>query len=420
MLLLVGGCVPPVRPTEVAGTKGAGQTTKATTLPALPSPTFSPLPTPTQRPTLLPAQTPVSPLPTPRPSPSPTATPLPTRLKPSCGMQIDPNTGDIAQVMAWVEGLGCPWIKIQVQWAILEQNPEEYRWVELDYWVDAAEAANLKLLLGFVDAPGWLRAGIGYNGPPEDPAEFRRLMRDVSSRYAGRVEAYELWNEPNLSREWYGAELDPAAFVALVAEGSQGVREGDPEAIVVAGAPGVTGIDDGEQAIDDRRFLREALDAGLAQWVDAIGVHPYGYANPPWERAADAEHAAGAWNDHPSFFFVDTMEDYRAILEERGLDLPLWPTEFGWPVAEGIRSPDLPEDFPYPYAAWIDEEAQGRYLVAAVAWMEERPWVGPYFVWNLNMSVNWGADRPEALYSLLRPDASRRPAYEMLRVHGPE
>ena len=360
--------------------------------------------------------------PTPAPSPAPTATPTelpPPVPKPSFGIQIDPNTDDPSRVLRWVEGLGFGWIKIQVEWAILEQEPERYRWVELDRWVQLSNEFGFKFLLGVVDAPGWLRAEPGYNGPPRDPADFGRFMGVLASRYAGRITAYELWNEPNLQREWYGETLDPAAFVALTAAGSQAIRQADPQALIISAGPAVTGIDDGVIAIDDRRFLREALQAGLAQWVDGIGVHPYGYANPPRERATDATHARAAWNEHPSFFFLDTLEDYRAILLEAGVDVQLWPTEFGWPSADGIRSTNLPPEFAYPYAAWVTEQDQSEYLVAATRLMRERPWVGPFFVWNLNMSVTWGAERPESLFSLLRPNGNYRPAYIALRLHRP-
>jgi len=377
-------------------------------------PTLTPPPTQTPVPTPEPTESP----PTPAPESSPTELPPPVP-KPDFGIQIDPNTDDPAQVLRWAEGLGFGWVKIQVEWSILEQAPGKYRWVELDRWVQMSHEFGFKVLLGIVDAPEWLRADVGYNGPPENPSEFGRLMGVMAPRYGGRVTAYELWNEPNLLREWYGEPLDPAAFVLLVSHGSRGIRETDPNALVISGAPAVTGIDDGVEAIDDRRFLREALDAGLAEWVDGIGVHPYGYGNPPWERAADASHSASAWNDHPSFFFLDTLEDYRAIMTEAGVDLPLWPTEFGWPTAEGIRSTDLPSDFPYPYAAWISEEEQATYLVEACRLMQERPWVGPFFIWNLNMSVNWGHERPEALYSLLRTDGAFRPAYVALRLYEP-
>ncbi len=361
-----------------------------------------------------------TPTPAPTPVPPATPTPLPPPVpKPSFGIQIDPNTDDLPLVLRWVQGLGFGWIKVQVQWAILEQEPERYRWVELDRLVQLSNDFGFQLLLGVVDAPGWLRSEPGYNGPPRDPAEFGRFMGALAARYTGRVTAYELWNEPNLQREWYGETLDPAAFVALTAAGSLAVRQADPQALIISAGPGVTGIDDGITAIDDRRFLREALQAGLAQWVDGIGVHPYGYANPPWERAADPAHIRTAWNEHPSFFFLDTLEDYHAILVEAGVDAQLWPTEFGWPAADGIRSTNLPPEFDYPYAAWVTEQDQSEYLIAAARLMRERPWVGPFFVWNLNMSVVWGAERPEALFSLLRIDGNYRPAYLALRLHQP-
>lgn len=434
LLLLACRLTPPTSPVSpISPLPESVLATPAPDEPTGPTPTVTLAPSWTPTPdadaeseVFLPAIIAQDPTPTPTPTPPPTATPMPTATplpppvpKPSFGVQIDPNTDDLSQVLRWVEGMGFGWIKVQVEWMYVEYEPEIYRWDALDRLVRLSNEFEMDLLIGVVDAPEWLRADPGYNGPPQDPAEFGRFMSVMAERYAGRVTAYELWNEPNLSREWYGATLDPAAFVTLVAHGSWAVRAADPEAIIVSGAPGVTGIDDGVDAIDDRRFLREMLAAGLPQWVDAIGVHPYGYGNPPQERAADATHLRSAWNEHPSFFFLDTLEDYHAILTEAGVDLPLWPTEFGWAAADGIRATNLPPDFPYPYAAWISEQEQADYLITACKLLRERPWIGPFFIWNLNMSVVWGRERPEALFSLLRPDTSYRPAYIALRVHQP-
>ena len=87
----------------------------------------------------------------------------------------------------------------------------------MDRLVNLSNDFEFDLLLVFVDAPGWLRAESGFSGLPHDPAEFERFMAVLASHYAGKVTAYELWNEPNLQREWYGETLDPAAFVALTA-----------------------------------------------------------------------------------------------------------------------------------------------------------------------------------------------------------
>jgi hypothetical protein len=242
-------------------------------------------------------------------------------------------------------------------------------------------------------------------------------MGQLAARYQGRVAAYELWNEPNLAREWRGDRLDPARFVALVAQGAQAVRAADPQALVISGAPAVTGINDGVEAIDDRVFLRGMLAAGVTRWVDGIGAHPYGFANPPDERWDDPAHVASGHNDHPSFFFRDTLEDYRAILLAYGhTGHQIWVTEFGWPSTQHMGSM---ETAGWEYAREVSEAQQADYVVRAFHMGDERPWVGPMFLWNLSLATVWGPGDPVSAYSLLRPDGSYRPAYVALRLAEP-
>lgn len=362
-----------------------------------------------------PVPTPASVLPTPSPS-GPTPLPPPV-FKPDTGVQIDVLAGDLEQTLQWAQGLGVEWVKQQVDWNLIDHGSGNMDWVLLDRAVHRADGYGFRILLSVVSAPGHLRSDPTGFGPPDDYGEFRRFMQQMAERYRGRVDAYELWNEPNLAREWSGDVLDPARFVALVAEGAQGVRAGDPTALVISGAPGVTGINDGVTAIDDRVFFRGMVAAGVGQWVDGIGVHPYGFANPPEESARDPHHAAPSHNNHPSFFFRDTLEDYRAILLEYGVeDKPLWVTEFGWPSVDGLGNMDTTG---WEYARYVSEEQQADYLVRALQIGWNTPWVGPMFVWNLNISIIYGTTRPESAYSLLRPDGSYRPAYIALRLAGP-
>jgi hypothetical protein len=224
-----------------------------------------------------------------------------------------------------------------------------------------------------------------------------------------------LWNEPNLKREWRGFDLSAGKFVELVKAGAEGVRQGDPNAIVISGAPAVTGIDDKVNAIDDRVYLREMVQAGVGDLVDAIGVHPYGAANPPDERAADATHLRTGYNNHPSFFFLDTIEDYHQILSDAKINKPLWVTEFGWPSIENFGSVDTSG---WDYAREVTEADQAAYLLRVLELRRERAWLGPMMIWNLNIAPLLGAERSESAYSLLRPDGSQRPAYRQLRGAG--
>lgn len=268
-------------------------------------------------------------------------------------------------------------------------------------------------MLSIAKAPGFSRSEpVEEDGPPNDFTMFNRFMFGLASRYQGRVAAYELWNEPNLNREWRGHDLSAATFVDLIQQGASGVRQGDPLAIIICAAPGPTGINDGINAIDDRVYLRAMLAAGLAQWVDAIGAHPYAAANPPGERATDPTHRASGYNSHPSFFFLDTLEDYRAILLEFGTDKPIWVTEFGWPSIDTFGDVDTPG---WEYAREVSEFDQTVYLLEAIRLRRDRPWLGPMMIWNLNVAPLFGPDRPESAYSLIRPDASQRPAYIDLR-----
>ncbi|MDY7077236.1 MAG: cellulase family glycosylhydrolase [Chloroflexota bacterium] len=407
----------------LVGCTGRPDITKAPVFPADPRPTStphvvhlpgvgsggtSPLPTATPFPSSLAPTEPPPSGPTPLPPPVP---------KPSYGVQVHLFAGDMAETLHWAQGLGVGWVKQQVTWHTIEHGPDDFDWELLDRAVEACNAFGFKLLLGVVHAPDWTRVSELETGPPADYAEFGRFMGQLATRYRGRVEAYELWNEPNLAREWQGDTLDPTRFVALVAEGARGVRAADPDALVISGAPAVTGINDGVVAIDDRVFLRGMYEAGIAQWVDGIGLHPYGFANPPDESWQDSEHVASSHHNHPSFFFRDTLEEAHAIMLEYGdTEHQIWVTEFGWPSTEGMGRMDTTG---WEYEREVSEDQQADYIVRAFQMGEERPWVGPMFLWNVNLATIWGSADPVSAYSLLRPDSAYRPAYIALRLAEP-
>ena len=352
------------------------------------------------------------------PALAPSSTPIPPPVsKPGYGVQVHLLAGDMQETLGWARGLGVDWVKQQVEWHTIEHGPDDLDWGLLDRAVAACDESGLKLLLGVVHAPDWTRAVTLESGPPQQFAEFGRFAGQLATRYRGRVEAYELWNEPNLAREWRGDTLDPARFVALVAEGARAVRHADPGAQIISGAPAVTGINDGVEAIDDRVYLRGMCEAGIEIWVDAVGAHPYGFANPPRESWENPVHIATSHNDHPSFFFQDTLEDYRTIIAGHcGSPRPIWVTEFGWASVENMGRMDARG---WEYGREVSEAQQAAYIAEAYLMGEERLWVGPMFLWNLNLATIWGPDNPVSAYSILRPDRSYRPAYVALRTAEP-
>jgi hypothetical protein len=360
------------------------------------------------------------------PAPPPTATPNYPRYdgppldRDEIGVQIHLHREDLDKILDHLKALNVGWVKVQVSWKLYEPQPgsyDDFRFGELDQLVSAAAGQDIKVLLSVAKAPEWSRTTTELDGPPLDPAHYQAFMNVLATRYQGRVAAYELWNEPNLNREWNGSDLGGAAFVNLIRQGAAGVRAAAPEALLISGAPATTGINDGLTAIDDRQFLQQMVTAGVADVVDVIGAHPYGWANPPDSTAyaqnpAESGTVAPTHNNHPSFFFADTLRDYRAILDQSGRqEMPIWSTEFGWGSYDGFGQ--LPPEG-VEYMAYVDEQQQARYILRAYELAHDWPWAGPLFLWNLNFAPTFGPDFVESAYSLLRPDGSLRPVYRAL------
>lgn len=351
-------------------------------------------------------------VPTPTPTPTHPEYSGPTLNRSDIGVQVYLHRVDVPALVAQLNELGVGWVKAQVSWKLFQPYPDqlsEERFADLDALVAQANASGIRVLLGVAKAPEWSRPTTELDGPPSEYGLYRDFMQLLATRYAGQVAAYELWNEPNLQREWNGVPLDAAALVQLIRLGAEGVRAGDPTALVISAAPAVTGINDGVTAIDDRVYFRGMLAAGVAEVVDGFGVHPYGWANSPESTFGNPDLTIPSHNDHPSFFFQDTMRDYGALLAELGVaDKPLWGTEFGWGSFENFRqSAPVGAEF----MANVTEWQQAEYTQQAYALTHDWPQVGPMILWNLNFAAWIGPDFSESGYSLLRPDGSPRPAF---------
>ena len=409
LLLLLAGCgqledeatataVLPPPPTVVTTVPLPTLTPQATAVP----PTLAPSPTTTPAPTATPA------------FPFYEGAPLDPR---EMGVQVHIHREDIPAIMSHLQTLGVGWVKVQVSWKLYQPAPDRYDdflLAELDALVAAAQANDIAVLLNVAKAPEWSRPTTELDGPPQDFALFQAFMQFLAQRYQGRVAAYELWNEANLQREWNGAPLNAADVVNLIRAGAAGARAGDPAARLISGAPATTGINDGVTAIDDRVFMRQMLAAGVADVVDGIGAHPYGWANPPDSSVMDGETAVPSHNNHPSFFFKDTITDYLALLAEFGVTDPLWVTEFGWGSFEGFfdeagtpAAPPAGAEF----MAYVSEWQQAQYISRAFEMGQSWEQVGPMILWNLNFGPLLGSEFSESGYSLLNRAGEPRPAY---------
>ena len=348
------------------------------------------------------------------------------------GMQGEFRRSDDQQLANLVTGAGFGWVKQQVPWEEIdvylpdcrERPPSQWFWDDLDRFVNTMRGNGLNILLSVVKAPACLKpAGSPPgHGPPIDPATFGRFMRELASRYKGRVQAYELWNEANLQREW--PSLRPAdpnntahlEFLELVKHGYIGAKRGDPDALVGLGA--MTPAGNTPTAIDDRDYLRRlwAANGGeVANYFEFLGVHPNGGPNAPDDTinnpAASRAKCNGGWSTHDSFFFTRYEQLYADMIAAGPAfqHKTLWLTEFGWATT--------PNPAPgYEYANCNTEQDQANYLVRAYAKVRaEAPYVTHMFVWNLNFQQVVDSSDEKWAFGIVDSNLNPRPAYTALR-----
>lgn len=331
------------------------------------------------------------------------------------GVQIHLPNQNVPQVMQAATNLGVTWVKQQIDWSLYEPNAGTINWAPIDDMVNAMDAAGVNILLTVTSAPGWARDSDQEKGPPRDYATYASFVGQLAQRYQGRVEAYEIWNEQNLRREWNTPRgISAASYVELLRLAYTAIKSADPAAIVVTGGLAPTGFNDAVNAIDDRVYLRQMYAAGVAQWSDAIGAHPNGWANPPDSVCCrNNRPAVPAWDDHPSFFFKQTLSDYRSIMVQNGdSGTYIWATEFGWGSNDGLNVQPAAE---YAFVAYTSLDEQASYILRGFQLGRELGYVGPMFLWNLNFCPVVGVTGEQCLWSLLDPAGNPRPAYLALR-----
>jgi outer membrane protein assembly factor BamB len=295
---------------------------------------------------------------------------------------------------------GFQWIRQQIHWRDLEGERGQYVWTPLDQVVSAARAQDLQIMLSVVRSPTWATAE-GDSGLPDDPDDLATFLHAVATRYKGRVAAYQVWNEPNLSHENGGTPATPAEYLALLQAAYPAIKQADPCALVISAALAATVNPDPALATDDLPFF-EALytleNGAFLQVADAIGMHtgagPYA---PGALWPADAPEQSQHYFRH--------MERSREIMQRYGDPRQVWISEYGWTVtsAEGAPPP-------------VSEREQADYLLDALWWVRQRyPWVAAMFVWNLNFSVIAPPEDEKTTFSILNPDWSVRPAFLSLQ-----
>jgi len=342
--------------------------------------------------------------------PTPTSWPRMRLASPEYGMQafLWWNEETAKRDLRLIHDAGFDWVKQHVGWREVEGMAKgHYDWRFTDRIVADAEKLGLHLLFRLDRQPLWALPPDGsQRGPIENPQDFGDFCHAIAARYRGRVRAYQVWNEPNLAREWQHQPPDPMGYVKLLRACYIGIKTADPDALVVSAGLSPTGSGLPE-AMPDIDYLVAMYEAGAAPYFDLLGVHAPGFLYPPEISPSEVAER----HDGHRFFCFRHVEDAREVMLRYGdADKQVAVLEMGWTT-----------DPVHPGYAWfaVTEEQKADYLVRGFRYAKEHwsPWIGLMTVISI-ADPHWTEDDEQYWWAITDPDwpeTSVRLSYEALR-----
>jgi len=294
------------------------------------------------------------------------------------------SSSDQDRTVAAMKDVNAKWTRLQIQWKAWETSPGTYAPWEVartDRAIQLCRAAGIHVDLNVVNAPAWASNtnDSGLGNVPRNNADLANFMSMLANRYKGQVEAYELWNEPDISRFW-NTGPNPAAYTALLKAGYASVKAADPSALVVS-----AGL-----SWDYTNFLGKMYDNGAKGNFDVLALHPY---------------PVGPLSNWQSSYRAG-----RSTEVSHGDNKPIWFTEFGFNTAND----------PSAWQPGVTLQQQADLVTQAYTLVQQDPYVQVAFYYNFRNNW-WGNDNPSSMedqFGLMYTTFAPKPAYYAFKAVG--
>ena len=286
----------------------------------------------------------------------------------------------VDQQLDEMQALGVNNVRVLIPWAGVEPLQGYYDWSTVDYTVNAADARGMGVLGVLNSTPQWaVDPGVpAISGRPSSPTQYGDFAGLVAQRYAGKVGAYEIWNEPN-GQVYYTPKPDAAGYTALLKAAYLQIKAADPNATVVGGVLGAV-IDYGDFATNPVSFVNGIYAAGGEGYFDALSYHPYNFGTPFSQGAPLPESP------------LNQVTAIRNLMIANGdANKLIWASEYGEPTAVAT------------------DAQQAAFLQDMLTTWPTLGYTGPTFVHSLQ-DIDTNSADPEQTYGVIRSDGTLKPA----------
>lgn len=323
-----------------------------------------------------------APAPAPAPTPAPAPAPAPTMNRQALGFAVPRNelAKNPAGMLDRIAATGARMIRFDFYWDQIERSQGgAFDWAGVEALVSAAGQRGIQVLGILTGKPAW--GSDESLSDPADAARFGRFAGAAAARFAGRVDHWQIWNEPNLNR------MTPERYVPVLKAAHAEIKRANPRAFVVgAGLSAVPTTTGGSIGVRD--WVTRCYALGAKGHYDALAIHPYSY---PF----DLEHPVD-WTG-----WGQTVRVLRPLMDANGESArKIWITEVGHPTRG---------------TATLTEAGQAKLLADLPAAIRKHPGIGPCFWYSLD---DRGGDtaNPENWFGLHRPDGIAKPALAALQT----
>ncbi|MDR2247698.1 MAG: hypothetical protein LBE17_13675 [Treponema sp.] len=230
------------------------------------------------------------------------------------GMVHAGSSDEAGREYALLDELGVRWMLTDFSWSSIQPQKEAWNLDAFAAYADNGETGGKKILAVLDYDTPWLHPeGSGYDGPvikgPDERALFCAYVKKTVERYKDRVDAWCIWNEPNLQPRFWASAGTKDDFFALTKAAAAAVREADPEAFIVGGAFNTLASED---------WVRGMFTSGAMDRIDAIAYHPY--MTGPGATA-------------------NLYIRFKDLVSEYGFGDKIWITEVGYPTYDAPPRP---------------------------------------------------------------------------------
>lgn len=256
-----------------------------------------------------------------------------------------------------------PWVYVGamgkangVQWPFIEPEKGVFNWSRLDSWVTKTQAEGISLYYSNDYVPKWAAVDPSScfvssmdttvcTSSVANIQDWDDFVNALVTRYNGKIQIYELWNEPDQPEYFTGTM---SQMVTLTNHMYNIVRSLDPKATIVS------------PSANSDLWLEAFWVAGGVKTTDVVSIHGY---------PADT-------NPVPEVVCAFRTLPLKALMTQYGVKAPIWDTEGSWGGYNALPSADL-------QAAFVS-----RYLTLHWACGVQRLY---WYQWDgVNMDPFWG------------------------------